>query len=207
MWWDDEMKKQKQELSTDYLFGDTETSGLSFLNSNVIEIGLILTDKNLDVKDALNMKVNLPTANSAWDKEAEGIHKISYQDALVHGVSQLEAIDEVHSFLTKNSDKKSQKGIRLVGANSYFDYVMLTNMWEKNGRGVPPFSHRVIDLGQMGYFAGCGGKLHNILKAKHITTDESQTHSAGYDAMLHYQAFCALADLTNVARSNEIDWK
>lgn len=186
----------KKKQIAGFIFGDTETTGISFLNTDIIEISLILgrtTDKFEGGYETLNLKVNLPK-HYVWTKEAEEVHGISEQTARTHGVSQAEAIKAINTSIhNRYGDAKSE--VRLVGANAYFDYVQLQNMYERNGAGNLPMSYRMIDVNQLGLILGCGESLSKISKFLKIDVDESKQHGAEYDAILHRTVFYKLLTL------------
>ena len=173
-----------------FVFGDTETSGLSFINTNVIQVGLIAEDEDLQYISKLDLNINIPI-DADWDLGAEEVHGISRETALVHGVSQKEAVLEINSFMDRNFGKRAKKTM-LVGANSYFDYVMLQNMYEKNDAGNSPWGYRLFDIGQAGLMIGKGNSLNKVLDSFGIEIDPAQAHNASYDAQLHRMAFHAL---------------
>lgn len=174
-----------------YAFTDTETTGLSFLKTDVIEVAFILENDGLDLLEDFSIKINLP-AEYEWDPEAESVHKITEEEAKTHGVSQADAIKAINATFLRVFGAEGQSKVRIVGANSYFDFVMLQNMYEKNNAGKVPFSHRLIDINQFGLLLGCGGALSKICGYLQIDVDKSQTHGAMYDAHLHRKAFHGL---------------
>lgn len=177
-------------------FGDTETTGVSFLNTDIIEISLILSEvpggSHVPLK-TIDMKVNLPETY-VWTKGAEEVHGISEETAKTHGVSQAEAIKTINTAMMMVYGNK-RSDVRLVGANAYFDYVQLQNMYERNGAGNLPFSYRMIDVNQMGLLLGCGESLSKISKFLKLDVDESKKHGAEYDAKLHRTVFYKLLTL------------
>lgn len=62
-----------------YLFFDLETTGLDPWRHDIITACFILTDENYKTIDILETKTQ-PDASTWWDKEAEKIHGISYQE-------------------------------------------------------------------------------------------------------------------------------
>ena len=173
-----------------FIYGDTETTGVSFLNSEVIQFACLVENTDFEPLGSLSLNINLPEG-AEWTKGAEKVHGISKETAMKHGVSQSEAIVKINSFLDGVFGKES-KNARLVGANSYFDFVMLQNMYSKNKSTVIPWSYRMIDVNQAGLHIGSGSKLHEILKHFNIPVDNDKAHEALYDAELHRSAFHAL---------------
>lgn len=170
-----------------YAFGDTETTGISFINSNVIEVAFILDDKYCNTLNTFELKVNLPRSY-VWDDEAEAIHGISEQTAKSHGVDPLEAINRINAYFAAVYGKNSGH-VKLVGANSFFDFVMLQNMYEQYSCEKLPFSYRLIDINQLGLFVGAGNSLSKICEYYNLDIDEEQKHGALYDAHIHRDTF------------------
>lgn len=175
-----------------FAFGDTETTGVSFTLTDVIEVSFIMEDVNGRRLGDFETKINLPET-FVWSHEAEKVHGINMSTAKTHGISQSDACEMMmHAF--KKAYGTEYNKVRLVGANSYFDYVMLQNMFEKNGRERLPFSHRVIDVNQMGFLLGKGTKLDDLIENYNIEVDESIRHTALHDAYLHMEVFHALKE-------------
>lgn len=174
-----------------YAFADTETTGLSFLKTDVIEVAFILENVEKDFLEDICIKINLPEEYE-WDPEAESFHKITEEEAKTHGVSQADAIKTINTTFLRAFGSENKNKVHMVGANSYFDFVMLQNMYDKNNAGRLPFSHRLIDVNQLGLTLGCGHALSKICGYLQIDVDKSQTHGALYDAHLHRKAFHGL---------------
>lgn len=170
-----------------YAFGDTETTGVSFIRSNIIEIAFVLDDPYCNTLESFQMNVNLPY-DYVWEPEAEAIHGISEQEAKTHGVSQIDAIHRMNAFFVATYGTRIHE-VKLVGANSFFDFVMLQNMYETHNAGRVPFSYRLIDINQAGLFVGAGNLLSDICEHYSINVDETQKHGAMYDAILHRTTF------------------
>lgn len=174
-----------------FLFADTETSGVSFLDSRVIEVAFILVDNFGHEIAQFEQLVNFTGSLSDWSSDAEKVHGISHEVALTHGCSPSTAVGRIIDFIDANTKGTKSSDIVPVGANCYFDYVMLQNMGE---RSFPSFdgygySYRVIDTNQLGLFAIGKNKLSDILCHFDFKIDKVKSHSALYDARLHLEAF------------------
>lgn len=188
---------------------DTETTGTSFLTSQVIELGAIFCkvsnrdSKSISVKplDEFKIKINYLPENHTWSEEASGIHGISYSEALSHGVHPTKAINEFE-YAVKSVYKNSLlNNIKITGFNSYFDYVMCANMWEVYktvgderspypARSTPPFSFKLVDLTSISEYELGLDSSYDMKKCFGIESDEIRCHEALYDAQLHLDVFC-----------------
>jgi DNA polymerase III alpha subunit (gram-positive type) len=175
------------------IYLDTETTGTSFLKTNVIQVAMILETPDFEFIDKLALNINIPR-DSEWTEGAEDVHKISKSVAMNHGVNQKDAICKINEFLySKMGDVVSSA--RVVGANSYFDHVLIQNMYEKNNYNRAPWSYRLFDINQIGSMLGVGSRLYEVLKNLGVEIDQSKTHDALYDAELHRSAFHGLSAL------------
>jgi len=171
-----------------FAYGDTETTGLSFLDTDVIQAAFIFEDDDFNHLGSIAMEIMLPDVY-VWEKEAAGVHKIPEEYAKTNGIPQPEACDLIVEEVKKAYGSSEYNKIRLVGANSYFDYVMLQNMFERCGRKRVPFSYRLIDVNQLGYYLGVGSKLNELVEHYGTECDMTKKHNALYDARLHRDVF------------------
>ncbi len=173
---------------------DTETTGLDFDKSQVIQCAAIfLNDENESVfkKEWL---INYEEDKFLWDEVSASIHKIDREVAKTHGISIEDFLKDLEHFVVKYYGFINfTSDLHIVGANSYFDYLMLLNIWKKT-RGEEDFlfSHRNFDLGTIGYSVLGVYGLKKISEELGIKTDDEKTHNAMYDAELHYKVFKSL---------------
>ena len=139
---------------------DTETTGIDFIDSQVIQVGAVFCDEKCKPIESYEWNINFQEdSNFVWTEGAERVHKISLDTAKKHGIEPSEFIlefDETIKQIYGNSIHP--KDLRIVGAQSYFDYIMMElSIYKKFGNGSKfPVSHRVLDINGIGSFAfGC----------------------------------------------------
>jgi DNA polymerase III alpha subunit (gram-positive type) len=191
-------------ISKGYISLDTETSGLSFISAEVIQVGAIFYDKDFNRLGDMEVNINFPSNLTyakdgelhahCWSKESEGIHNISLATALNHGVSPDVFVKEFTKKRNELFRGILDKDISVIGANTYFDYVRMANMWEEANFGRFPVSHRLIDVNTLGMFLINIPNLQKILSHYKVEVDPAKCHAALYDCELHFSAFKALFD-------------
>ncbi|MDD9867815.1 MAG: exonuclease domain-containing protein [Candidatus Campbellbacteria bacterium] len=175
---------------------DTETSGVDFDTSQVIQCGAIFCDKDLNELCECSWNVNFLADEFSWDEESEEIHKISREEAETHGVDPNKFIEEMEKNINNNYDAQTE--LLILAANAYFDNLMLKSLWGRYAKDKRfPFSYRTIDLSSfgMGLFGETGfSKLRERLG---IEGDEDMLHNAMYDARLHLSTYRAILEYIN----------
>jgi oligoribonuclease (3'-5' exoribonuclease) len=167
---------------------DTETTGLDFNKCQVIQIGAVFCDKDLNVLHEQEWNIRYST-DYEWDEGAEKVHNIPIEVALAHETEFFEFRDEFKALIKEHYGSGClKKDIRVVAANTYFDYMMLMNSVYHGKENKIPFSHRLIDVNSIGWLWG-QTSLHDNMKYHGVTVDESKLHSALYDAQKHMEVF------------------
>ena len=173
---------------------DTETTGVDFTKSQVIQAGCVFTDENLNVLGKQEWNINYED-HFEWTKGAENVHHITKETAKTHGISAEEfCIEFTEALKSFYGSKYNPRNIRLTGAQSYFDYVMVQqSLWNRfNKPRSMPVSYRLKDINCMADdLIGITG-LNDILEYFGIASDQGQRHSALYDAEKHYEAYVCL---------------
>ena len=170
---------------------DTETTGTSPLLHQVIQVGAIFCDKNLNVIEECKWNINYNEDLFDWDPEAERFHKIPLEVAKKHGIEFEEFVVEFEEKLKEHYGDSSSKEKRLIGANEHFDYYMCDTLWkvaDLENKSIP-VSFVIMDTNAIGAFAfGCDTNQKNA-EFFGIKTDKNQLHDALYDAKLHLEIF------------------
>ncbi len=167
---------------------DTETTGIDFNKSQVIQIGAVFCDSNLNIIHEQEWNIRYSTEYE-WTQGAENVHKIPMSTALAHDTDFFEFRDEFKSLIKEYYGSGClSKDIRIVAANTYFDYMMLLNSVYGGREKEIPFSHRLIDVNSIGWLWG-QTSLHSNMKYHNVDVDESMLHSALYDAKKHIEVF------------------
>ncbi len=181
-----------------YIAYDTETSGVSVIDSQVIQIAGIICDKHLVPITSFNMAVKFDAKNNKWSKEAEEVHGISLEKAMKSGYLPNEAIKEFKSIVKKTLPDISPSNISMIAANAGFDYYMTSSLVDRYAPGSRlPISHRLVDVNCLGgHFLG-KRSLSGILESLNIYPDESKKHDALYDSVLHLAAYRGIVSRIN----------
>ena len=171
---------------------DTETTGVDFNYSQVIQCGAVFLREDLEPAHRREWNVNYDREAFAWDKAAEEVHGISEAGAMVHGV-------DVETFLREFEHDifrcyPGQAEIHIIAINAYFDFLMLESLWRKNRNTPLPLSRRVVDLSSIGLFLFGEAGTGTMLSLLGIEYEKEKQHSALYDAELHLQLFRAFSE-------------
>ena len=184
------MKKQIHR----YIALDVEGSGVDFNNSQVIECGAIFLDEDLNPIQEKEWKINyIPKDFPDWNKDAEAVHKISYEEAQTHGIDPEEFIKEFEQEVFKFYGTNTDQSVHIIGVNAYYDYLMLECVWKKYRRGDFFLSLRTMDVNSIGLFVVGISGLSSLMENFGIEDDKEQRHSALYDAKLHLEVFKKLS--------------
>ena len=181
---------------------DTETTGVDFCSSQVIQCGVIFLDSKLQPTGRREWNINYVPETFSWDTEAEEVHKISLEDAKSHGISIELFLKEFEQEIVKHYGIHADSELHLIAANAYFDYLMLDLLWNTyRSDSALPLSRRVMDLTPLSLLVLGDTGMTTTLEKLGIATDDEKRHSALYDAELHLKIFHALA---TVARQEGI---
>ena len=183
-----------------YIALDTETTGVDFCSSQVIQCGVVFLDDALQAADRRSWDVNFAPDKFSWDEEAVAVHGIERDAAMRHGVDPDIFLREFEREIVKRygSVGGDQTELHIIAANAYFDYLMLDSLWRAyRPDEEAPLSRRVVDLSSLSLTVlGIAG-MTSILEALGIEATDDRRHSALYDAELHLKIFHALATVAN----------
>ena len=181
---------------------DTETTGIDFCTSQVIQCGAVfLDDKNQPI-ERKEWNINFQKDKFTWDITSETIHGIPQYKAETHGVSPEVFLKEFEQKIMKHYTYDAIDTTHIIAANAHFDLLMLESLWKTYREGSLPLSHRVMDLSSMSLMVlSCAG-LSRVAKILGIPTDKDKRHSALYDAEIHLKVFYALL---TVAKEEGVD--
>jgi oligoribonuclease (3'-5' exoribonuclease) len=169
---------------------DCETTGTDFNSSQVIQIGAVFCDGDLNILHGQEWNISFVQDSFTWSSSAEAVHKIPMEVAVHEHKTSISAFRDEFSQLIKTYYGKNclSKDIRIVAAQTYFDYVMILNSLYDGLEKDLPFSHRLIDVNSIGFLWG-RSSLRTNAEYFGITVDETKLHSALYDAELHIKVF------------------
>lgn len=190
-----------------FLGFDTETTGLDYRKHQVIQVGAVLCDEQLNIIAQHEWDIRFNDGLFLWDAGAEAVHGITQRSA--QSMSRPNRLEfkrafsvwlQQHTFLADAG--KMQRDIYLVGANCSFDYNMMKYSIYDGIEADVPFSHRMLyDVNTLGNFVVGKSSLGTLMKHFNISVNESKRHSALYDAQKHIEVFRSilLADIDNKA--------
>ena len=179
-----------------YIALDTETTGVDFCSSQVIQCGAIFLDEQLQPMHREEWNINYLPDQFSWDTEAEQIHGISQETACSHGVSPEEFITLFERSVIQHYGVTGVYALHVVAANAYFDYLMLDQLWKRFRPGYPiPLARRTMDLSSLALLVLGTAGMTTMLEHLAIPDEEEKRHSALYDAELHLLIFHKLIAL------------
>ena len=180
-------------LKHNYIALDTETTGVDFNNSQVIQCGILFLNDKLEVESRKEWNVNY-VEGFDWDEKSQAIHNISKEEASTHGVSPEEFLRNLEKEIIKRYGLNTDQSVHIIAANAYFDTLMIESLWRRYRKEDPPISHRVVDLNTLGLLiVGLNG-LQTLCDYFSIEKDSDKSHNALYDAELHYKVFRKLLE-------------
>lgn len=122
------------------LFLDTETGGLNPSINSLLQVGMVAYEdgKIIDTKE---FSIKKECYNiSAFSLKFNGLNL--YEDIYKNGISEIEAVQEIIDFISKNFDETPI----LVGHNPSIDKYMIRELFDKFSLDMENYiSHRMID--------------------------------------------------------------
>ena len=167
---------------------DTETTGVDFCSSQVIQCGIVLIDTQFNQIFEKEWNINYKPDKFSWDSESEKIHGISKEEALKHGLEPEEFLKDFEKELIKHVGLPFPE-LHILGANSYFDFTMLKKLWDTYRSDEFIFSYRTVDISSLSLSLFNISGLKSVSEYLGIEIEESLAHSALYDAKLHLKVF------------------
>ena len=174
---------------------DTETTGVDFCSSQVIQCGAVFLDDTLQAVRSKEWSIRYMPEQFSWDSEAEEVHGIPQATALEYGLSPESFITEFEREVITHYGTRDLHDVHIIAANAYFDYLMLDLLWKRYRPGYPlPLSRRVMDLSSLSLLILGTAGMTTVLEELEIVEDEGKRHSALYDAELHLTMFHKLIE-------------
>ena len=171
-----------------YISLDTETSGVDFCSSQVIQCGCIFLDKDMQPVQKKEWNINYKD-DFSWSEEAAEVHRIDKEKSRTHGVEPEVFLKELEQEISKYYKDEE---VHIIAVNGYFDYLMLQLLWSRYRKDEFILSRRILDLTSLSLtIIGVAG-VSSIAEYLGISVDENKAHSALYDAELHLKIFYSL---------------
>ena len=179
-----------------YLVIDTETTGVDFSSSQVIECAVIFLDEKMQPTGRREWLVNYKPETFSWSDKAAEVHGFEKKAAQTHGLEPEKFLKEFEQEIIKRYGSGAERHVHIIAINAYFDYLMLHLLWDTYRKGEPfVLSRRVVDLSSLSLFVVGDVGTSTILEMLGIPTDEEKRHSAMYDAELHLKIFYSLSSV------------
>ena len=183
-----------------YIALDTETTGVDFCSSQVIQCAALFLDDALQPVSRQSWNVNYKPGQFSWDDQAREVHGIDRENAERHGVEPEVFLRELEQEIVKQYGSVGEESaeLHIIAANAYFDYLMLDSLWSTYRPNEElPISRRVVDLSSLSLMVLGVSGMSTVLETLGISVTEDDRHSALYDAELHLKIFHALATIAN----------
>lgn len=177
---------------------DVETGGFNANTDALLEIAAVFLDLdddgNLTPREPIRYHVK-PFPGAVLEPASLEVTGIDPFHPLRPDVDEDEALRAVFKFVRTEVKKQSCNRAILVGHNAFFDLQFLNAAVERTGIKRNPFHpFSSFDTATLAGVAFGQTVLSRAVAAAGFEWDESQAHSAAYDAEVTAQLFCAVVN-------------
>ena len=186
-----------KQMKRDYLIAaDGEFSGLDYCSAQLISFAAIFLDENLNSLHKEEWFINYKPEDYSWCTEAEGVHKISKENALTHGVEPEVFLNDFEQKIIKTYGTEAVGNIKIIASNAYNDLIFLKKLWQKYKKEDFICSFRTIDISPIGTMLGEEyDSTNSLVDFFNIElTDDKKRHTALYDAERHLKIYKCLKE-------------
>ncbi len=174
---------------------DVETGGLVAATDALLEVAAItiaLDGEGQLFQDRIWHGHIEPFDGARLDKEALKINRIVDPfNPLRMAQSEQDALESLHSTIRECLESNECSRAILAGHNAFFDLSFIKAAWQRNKMPNFPFhSFSNIDTVTLGLLAHGQTVLSKIATAAGLEWDETEAHSALYDAKMTAEIFC-----------------
>lgn len=176
---------------------DVETAGIDPQKNALLEMCIVLID--LDEKGRFFPKEHffehiIPFKDSVLDPESLAFNHIDPFQPLRFAIDEKLALERL--FLPIKQALKHTRCSRavLVGHNAWFDLLFLKEAVKRTGVSFPFHAFTCFDTATLSGMAYGQTVLAKAVKEAGIAFDQSEAHSAIYDAQKTAELFCAIAN-------------
>ena len=155
----------------------------------------IFLDEELNQLHKEEWLINYKPEEYSWCEEAEGVHKISKETALTHGVEPEVFLNDFEQKIIKTYGTEAVGNVKIIASNAYNDLLFLRKLWEKYKKEDFICSYRTVDISSIGTMLGDGyGSTRSLVNLFNIEPieDEEKRHTALYDAEIHLKIYKCL---------------
>ena len=187
------MKKMKKYY---LIAADGEFSGLEHCSAQLISFAAIFLDEKLNSLHKEEWLINYKPEEYSWCEEAEGVHKISKENALTHGVEPEVFLTDFEQKIIKTYGTEAVGNVKIIASNAYNDVIFLKKLWEKYKKEDFICSFRTVDLASIGTMLGENyDSTYSLVDFFNIElTDDKKRHTALYDAEVHLKIYKCLKE-------------
>ncbi len=177
---------------------DVETGGFNASTDALLEIAAVLVelddDGNLTPREPIRYHVK-PFPGAGIEPASLEVTGIDPFHPLRPAIDEEEALKAVFRTVRQEVKKQSCNRAILVGHNSFFDLQFLNAAVERTGIKRNPFHpFSSFDTATLGGVAFGQTVLSRAVTAAGFEWDESQAHSAAYDAAVTAELFCTVVN-------------
>ncbi len=188
---------------------DVETAGFNSETDALLEIAAVVIAMNesghLVVGDHVSCHVT-PFEGANLDERALAFNKIDPYHPFRFAMPELQALQKVFEPVRKAVKETGCSRAILVGHNPFFDLGFLKAAVERTRIKNSPFhSFSTFDTATLGGLAYGQTVLSRAVRAAGLDWNESEAHSAFYDAERTAQLFCKIVNGFGPVRAEEQD--
>ena len=185
-------------MRKDFLIAaDGEFTGLDYCSAQLISFAAIFLDEDLNELHKEEWQINYKPEHYSWCIEAEGVHKISKENALTHGIEPEIFLNDFEQKIIKTYGTEAVGNVKLIASNAYNDLIFLKRLWEKYKKEDFICSYRTVDISSIGTTFGDGyGSTRALIDLFNIdlADDDEKRHTALYDAEVHLKIYKCMKD-------------
>jgi ribonuclease T len=172
---------------------DVETGGVNAQTDALLEVAAVFLDFNtagiLEPTSTVSVHVE-PLKGLIIHQKSLDITGIKPDHPFRFAEPEDKALHEIFSAVKKARNKADCKRAMLIGHNAHFDLNFINAACARQEISSPFHSFSVMDTVTLGMLAYKSSVLAKILQRAAIKFDESEAHSARYDAEKTAELFC-----------------
>lgn len=179
---------------------DVETAGICPQKNALLEMCVVLismNEKGLLIPQEHYFEHILPFKDAELDPKSLEFNKIDPYQPLRFAVDEKIALERLFQPINQALKMTGCSRAVLVGHNAWFDLLFLKEAVKRTGMQFPFHAFTCFDTATLGGMAYGQTVLAKAAKAAKINFDQSEAHSAIYDALKTAELFCTIANSWN----------